>query len=163
MLDSALTSMTVGGRILGQSRTTEGLALRAAGSSREQHLPRQRHASAGGSSATWRPNWSGPKSAGPGNADLLEYVREHRAELVRAALAILRAHAVAGRPRTGGRRSDLRAMGPGRRGAVWFATGRDCNTTRRKAAEESPDRQNKLALLEAWGELPNGGPGGGSG
>jgi hypothetical protein len=44
------------------------------------------------------------------------------------------------------------------RGAVWFATDKDCNTTRRRAAEQSPDRLNKLALLEAWKELPDGGP-----
>jgi hypothetical protein len=47
------------------------------------------------------------------------------------------------------------------RGAVWYATGNDCLTNQRKAEDESPERLEKLALLEGWAELqrdeaPNG-------
>ena len=42
------------------------------------------------------------------------------------------------------------------RAAVWFATSNDCLTTQRKAADDSPDRLSKLALLEAWkSEVPD--------
>jgi hypothetical protein len=43
------------------------------------------------------------------------------------------------------------------RGAVWFATGRDCLATQRGAARVAPERQRKLALLFVWQKLPVGG------
>ena len=42
------------------------------------------------------------------------------------------------------------------RGAVWFATGNDCLINQRKAATDSPDRLEKLALLDGWAQLPRG-------
>jgi hypothetical protein len=42
------------------------------------------------------------------------------------------------------------------RGAVWYATGNDCLHTQRQAAAESPERLDKLALLEGWAQLPDG-------
>src|SRR5262249_5557104 len=42
-------------------------------------------------------------------------------------------------------------------GAVWFVTGNDCLYTQREAAKDSPERLDKLALLEGWGQLPEGG------
>lgn len=89
--------------------------------------------------------------------DLLGYVGEHRSELVRSALIILAAHTAAGRP-TGewGPLGSFEAWDPIVRGAVWFATGSDCNATRKVAAKQSPERLNKIALLDAWSDLPGG-------
>ena len=42
------------------------------------------------------------------------------------------------------------------RGAVWFVTGKDCLITQRAARDDSPDRLEKVALLQGWSELPNG-------
>jgi putative DNA primase/helicase len=90
--------------------------------------------------------------------DLIRYVLERRGELVRAALIILAAHAEAGRPRekTWGFLGSFEAWDLIVRGAVWYATGADCNATRKVTAELSPDRVNKISLLDAWADLPGG-------
>ena len=69
--------------------------------------------------------------------------------------------ALAGRP-TGdwGPLGSFENWDPIVRGAVWWATGEDCCTTRKTAAAEAPERLNKIALLEAWKALPGGGPDG---
>lgn len=89
--------------------------------------------------------------------DLRAYVTDRRGELLRDVLTILKAHAEAGYPNDGwpplGSFEDWDRIV---RGAVWFATGRDCCVTRRKAADEAPERLDKLALLEGWAELPDG-------
>ena len=81
-------------------------------------------------------------------------MHKHRATLLRDALIVLKAHAVAGYPK-----GDWAPLGSFYewdkivRGAVWFATGQDCNRTRQEAANESPERLRKLALLEALEEI----------
>ena len=84
-------------------------------------------------------------------------VLDARPEIVRDALTILRSHAQAGWPNGGW--APLGSFGHWDRvvrGAVWFATGRDCTTTQQIAAEESSERIEKLALLEGIRELPGG-------
>lgn len=89
--------------------------------------------------------------------DLIRYVLEHRGELVRAALIILNAHVAAGRPKgKWGPLGSFEAWDAIVRGAVWYATGADCNATRKVAAKLSPDRVNKISLLDAWADLPGG-------
>ena len=89
--------------------------------------------------------------------DLRAWAIEHRREPLRNALTILRAHAIAGRPTGGwGPLGSYEEWDPIIRGAVWFATGSDCLTTQRQAAQEMPGRADKLALLEGWSELPGG-------
>jgi len=89
--------------------------------------------------------------------DLRSYIRQNRAQLVRDALTILKAHALAGRPA-----GDWAPLGSYElwdqivRGAVHFATGLDCYSTCRAAAKDSESRLSKLALLEAWRSLPDG-------
>jgi hypothetical protein len=91
---------------------------------------------------------------------LLEYVREHRGELLAAALTILRAHALAGRPAAAtSRLGSFEHWDEIVRGAVVFATGHDPCETRRTMADEAPERKDQLALLEAWQALPGGGYG----
>jgi hypothetical protein len=160
VLDSMLTSMVVNDRILGQSKSTRGIELRCCWFLSGNNIVPGKDAYRRWLVCNLATELERPEERNDLRIpDLLSHVHAHRAEYVRAALVILRAHAVAGRP-TGG----WAALGSFEewdqvvRGAVWFATGRDCNTTRRKAAEESPDRLNKLALLEAWKDLPGGGP-----
>jgi hypothetical protein len=82
---------------------------------------------------------------------------ENRGEIVRDALTILRAHALAGWPNGGWPlQGSFEEWDRVVRGAVWFATNRDCLATQVRAAEESPDRLNRINLLEAWRELPGG-------
>jgi Bifunctional DNA primase/polymerase, N-terminal len=162
-LDSAITSMTVSERILGLSKTTEGLELRCVWFLSGNNISPGRDAYRRWLVCNLITELERPEERrGLTIVDLLAYTRKHRAELVRAALVILKAHAVAEHP-TG----DWAPLGSFEqwdrvvRGAVWFATGRDCNATRRTAADSAPERSNKLALLEAWRELPGGGEDGG--
>jgi hypothetical protein len=161
-LDSALTSTEVNERILGESRSTGPVELRCC-----WHVSGNNIAPAKDAHRRWlvcnlvteleRPEERDDLEV----PDLLAYVRQRRAEYVRAALVILRAHALAGYPNGGwAPLGSFEEWDRVIRGAVWFATGRDCNATRRKAADEAPDRLAKLALLEAWAELPQGGPDG---
>ena len=88
------------------------------------------------------------------------HVAEHRPEIVRDALIILKAHQAAGSPSHG--KPPLGSFEEWDRvirTAVWFATGNDCLTTQRQATAGSPERIKKLALIEAWKNLPDQGKG----
>jgi hypothetical protein len=90
--------------------------------------------------------------------DLIAHASRNRSGLLRAALVILRAHAAAGYPNGGwAPLGSFEVWDRVVRGAVWFATKLDCNTTRRNAAEDAPDRKARLALMHAWSELADGG------
>ena len=161
-LDSALTSLEVTDRILGQSKTTEGLELRCCWFLSGNNIVPAKDAYRRWLVCRLMTELERPEERGDLKIpDLLAHVREHRTEYVRAGLVILRAHAVAGRP-TGGwpPLGSFEEWDRVVRGAVWFASGCDCNATRRQAAEESPERLDRLALLEVWCELPSGGPDG---
>lgn len=157
-LDSSMTSMAINDRILGLSENTGDLKLRPAWFLSGNNISPGKDAH-----RRWLPCNLFTELERPEERedivvkDLKAHVLANRAELVRDALTILRAHAGAKRP--GG---DWAALGSFEewdtvvRGAVWFATGRDCNATRRKAADDAPARQAKLALLIGWTELPEG-------
>jgi hypothetical protein len=158
-IDSALTSLEVNERILGQSKTTDRLELRCCWFLSGNNISPGKDAFRRWLPCNLATNLERPEERNDLKVpDLLAHVRERRAELVRAGLIILRAHAVADRP-TGG----WAALGSFEewdrtvRGAVWYATGKDCNATRRQAADDSPERLDRLALLEAWAALPAGG------
>ena len=83
--------------------------------------------------------------------DVKAYITEHRRELVTAALTILRAYAVAGRPDQG-----LTTWGGFdewslivRAPLVWLGIVDPC-ATRRHVLEDDPDRKEAAALLSAW-------------
>jgi putative DNA primase/helicase len=80
-----------------------------------------------------------------------------RPSIVRDVLTILRSHALAGRP-TGGWAplGSFEEWDSIVRGSVWYATGRDCVATQFRAAEDSQDRRDRIALLEGLRELPGG-------
>ena len=149
VLDSALTARGgIGDRILGVSRTVEGLELRCCWYLSGNNVSPSKDAYRRWLVCNLITALEHPEERGdliiP---DIIAYVREHRAEMVRAALVILKAHAAAGRP-TGGWAplGSFEEWDRIVRGAVWYATGRDCNATRHQAAEESPDHLARLAL-----------------
>jgi len=157
-LDSALTSTVVEGRILGQSKESGSVPLRPCWYLTGNNISPGRDAFRRWIPSNLKTDLENPhERSDVEEKDLRRYVEEHRAELLGDALVILRAHALAGRPSCGGaplgsfEEWDLQV-----RGAVWFATGNDCLTTQRKAATDSPDRLEKLALLDGWAQLPNG-------
>jgi hypothetical protein len=160
-LDSAITSCMVNDRVLGKSESTDGIPLRPLWTASGNNISPRRDASRRWLPCNLKTSLEFPEERDDlKQPDLLAHVREHRGELVRLALLILRAHAIAGRP------VDWKApLGSFEqwdrivRGAVWFATGWDCNATRKNAAAEAPEYLNKLALLAAWKDPPNGGPG----
>ena len=82
--------------------------------------------------------------------ELLEHVCRSRGGILRDCLIILKAHALAGYPKgEWGPLGSFYAWDKLIRACVWWVTGADCNQTRREAANESPERLRKLALLEA--------------
>lgn len=84
-------------------------------------------------------------------ADLKAHVARHRPELVTAALTVLRAYHVAGRPD-----QHLAAWGGFddwsnliRAALVWVGEA-DCGKTRQHVIEDDPDREQTGTLLQAW-------------
>ncbi len=84
--------------------------------------------------------------------DLLAHVRKHRAELVIAALTVLRAYFVAGRPRYGKpRKGSFEAWDDIVRGAIIWAGGADpLGGVERIRAQADEDVDRLRALLCAW-------------
>jgi putative DNA primase/helicase len=157
-LDSALTSTQVGGRILGQSRETGPVPLRPLWTLSGNNVSPSRDAY-----RRWLPSHLRTDLESPHerddleDRDLLATVRIRRPELLRDALIILKAHAIADHPRGGWAPvGSFEEWDQVVRGAVWYATDEDCLTTQRQAAAESPERLEKLALLEGWSQLPDG-------
>jgi hypothetical protein len=157
-LDSALTSIIVEGRILGRSQESGPVPLRPCWFLTGNNISPAKDAFRRWLPSNLRTELENPhERSDVGETNLRQHIREHRAELLHDALVILRAHAIAGSPACGtaplGSFEEWDAMV---RGAVWYATGNDCLSTQRKAAMESPDRLQKLALLEGWSQLPDG-------
>lgn len=161
-LDSALTTAVVNDRILGQSKTTGEIPLRCvwmvSGNNIVPHKDADRRWLVCGLTTDLEHPEERDDLEIP---DILGHIAARRGELVATALTILKAHALAGRPSAGwpplGSFEEWDRIV---RTAVWFALGRDCTASRRKVAEEAPERLDRLALLEAWAALPNGGPDG---
>jgi hypothetical protein len=155
-LDSALTAMTWRDRILGRSEMTAELPLftvwYATGNNvalrgdvlrrivpcrletREERPEERREFTIEG--------------------DLLEYVQRERPRLVAAALTLLRAHAVAGRPDGGlNLLGSFEAWSRVVRSAVYWAIGRDPCRTREELRAADPEVLARVALIEGWAEL----------
>jgi hypothetical protein len=164
VIDSALTSTVTSDRILGQSRDSGNVPLRPT-----WHASGNNISPVKDSGRRWLRSNLTTTLEKPYERDDIEekHLRDstlkRRGELLGAALTILKAHALAGRP-TG--TTDGKPWAPlGSfedwdhvvRGAVQFATGNDCLHTQREGEKERPDRLNKAALLEGWLEVdPHG-------
>jgi hypothetical protein len=157
-LDSALTSTTINDRILGGNRRTGDIRWRTC-----CFLSGNNIAPYGDADRRWLVCNLTTKLERPHErkdfqiVNLQTHVEQNRAELLRDALTILRAHFVAGQP-TGNwaRFGSFEAWDSCIRGAIWFATGVDCCSTQREAADESPKRLKQIALMEGWWELKDG-------
>ena len=157
-LDSALTSTQVGGRILGQSRESGPVPLRPCWFLSGNNVSPSKDAYRRWLPCNLRTDLESPHERNDiEEQDLLGSIHDHRPELLRNALVILKAHAIAGHPREAWPRiGSFEEWDVIVRGAVWYATGNDCLHTQRQAAAESPERLDKLALLEGWAQLPDG-------
>ena len=157
-LDSALTSTIVEDRILGQSRESGPVPLRPVWFLTGNNISPGKDAFRRWIPSNLQTDLENPhERSDVKEKDLRRYAMEHRGELLWNALVILKAHAIAGRPACAAARlGSFEEWDDLVRGAVWFATGNDCLTNQRKAAAESPERLQKLALLEGWAELPGG-------
>jgi hypothetical protein len=161
-LDSALTTTVKGGRILGVSRIAEGVPLRPWWALSGNNISPGKDAY-----RRWLPcnlvtALEKPHERGDVSSDeLVDHVTRNRGQIITDALAMLVGHAQAGRPSHGlPKLGSFEEWDGVVRAAVWFATGNDCLTTQRKAADDSPDRLSKLALLQAWkSEVPDQGSG----
>jgi hypothetical protein len=155
VMDSALTSTITSGRILGQSRDSGDVPLRPVWVVSGNNIGPMADAL-----RRWFPcnlvtNLDSPHERKDiETKDLRQYVLDHRAEILRDAHIILKAHAVAGRPTDGwAPLGSFEEWDPIVRGAVWYATGNDCVQNQHKSATEMPERINRAALLEGWREL----------
>ncbi len=157
-IDSAMTATTIDDRVLGASRNTGEVAMRVSWFLSGNNVFPGKDAHRRWLVVNLVTDQEHPEERSDiRETDLRGAMLDARGEIVRDALTILRAHAQAGWPN-----GDWAPMGSFEqwdrvvRGAVWFATGRDCLATQRKVAAESPDRQAKIALLEGWREMVDG-------
>ena len=155
-LDSALTCETVNDRILGESRTTGEIDLRPSWFLTGNNVRPGKDAF-----RRWLPCNLETSLEHPEEREdikvrnIREHVLEHRGELLRDVLTILRGHGLAGRPPAAkARLGSFEDWDDIVRGAVMWSYGKDPCETRREAADESPERLQRLALLEAWKMLP---------
>jgi hypothetical protein len=157
-LDSALTTTSKGGRVLGLSKMVEGVPLRPCWCLSGNNISPGKDAFRRWIPCNLRTDLERPhERADLDVKDFKSHVAEHRAEIVRDALVILKAHAVAGRPSHGqGPLGSFEEWDEAVRAPLWFTTGNDCLTTQRQAADDSPKRLETLALLEGWRSLPKG-------
>jgi hypothetical protein len=155
-LDSALTTPSSDDRILGTSQMTGDIPLQVCWFLSGNNLSPAKDAFRRWLSCNLVSNLEHPEQRDDLEiGDLRGYLLERRGELVRDALTILRAHALVKRPKGNwGPLGSYEHWDKIVRGAVWFATDHDCCATLRKAADEAPDRQAKIALLAGWLELP---------
>jgi putative DNA primase/helicase len=161
-LDSAITADVVDDRILGMSRNTGEITLRVSWFLSGNNVSPYKDAHRRWLVAGLLSDLEHPEERSDLQIpDLRQYLCQHRGALVVAALTILRAYTLAGRPTHGwAPLGSFETWDPIVRGAIWFASGLDCCQTRREAADDSSERQNTIALLQGWRELPGGKDGG---
>ena len=158
VIDSALTSSNPGDRILGGNKTPEGIELRTCWFLSGNNVSPRKDAYRRWLVCNLKTDLEHPEERDDFELEkILAYALERRAELARDALIILKAHAAAGRPKGPwpGRLGSFEEWDEVVRGAVWYATGRDCYATQRKGSAKAPERQKKLALLEGWYAIPH--------
>jgi putative DNA primase/helicase len=152
VVDSSLTSTVTSGRLLGFSRDSGPVPLRPVWLLSGNNIAPYRDAYRRWLPCNLMTTLEDPHLRDDVTIrDLRRHVAENRARLLRAALVILRAHALEGRPHgLGAPLGSFEEWDEIVRGAVHFAAGVDCLETQRRATKESPDRLEKAGLLIAW-------------
>jgi hypothetical protein len=158
-LDEALTGTTWQGRILGKTKRTSEMPMTTVWFCSGNNLSYKGDLVRRVIPCRLEPEEERPEErSGFKVADLRGHVREHRAELVVAALTILKAHALAGRPQ----QPETKPLGSYEvwckviRAAVWWATGDDPAATREDIAAEDRGLADLAELLDGWSCLPGG-------
>jgi hypothetical protein len=157
-LDAAITGTTYKGRILGQTKRTQEIPVDTVWMASGNNLQLR-----GDMPRRVVPCRIVPLTDHPEERtnfripNLKEHVRQARPELVVAALTILKAHVLAGRPV-----AELSAFGSFEawsdvvRQAVFWSTGHDPHAARSVIPAESRGNPALVAVLEAWSRLPGG-------
>jgi hypothetical protein len=158
-LDMCLTASTIGGRILGESRVVDDVPLNmniyVSGNNISPQADAHRR---------WLPVNLVSEEENPHlRADLTEddygivdSFLADRDELLGHALTILKAHALAGRPRHGEPKlGSFEKWDDMIRSAIFYATNLDCIETQQKAAESSESYLQKHGLMEGFRKLTN--------
>jgi primase-polymerase (primpol)-like protein len=158
-LDSALTCTSRGGRVLGLSKIVDGIPLRPCWCLSGNNIGPGKDAFRRWIPCNLKTTLERPHERGDVDVkNLKAHIADHRAEIIRDALIILEAHAVAGSPpHKKGPLGSFEEWDDAIRAPVFYASDNDCLETQRKAAEDSPKRLEQLALLEGWRTLPEGG------
>ncbi len=85
--------------------------------------------------------------------NLSQYVRKFRRRYIEAALTIMRAYEVAGKPRTNVPAMDFKQWSRlVRESLVWLGC-EDPYKTQLRAKQEDPEKQNHKAIMELWSEI----------
>jgi len=154
-LDSALTCEVKGGRLLGVNRWVKDAPLRPCWFLSGNNVSPKKDAFRRWIPCNLRTKLENPHERQCEVHDIKSHVSEHRPEIVRDALIILKAHQAAGYPSHG-----MAPLGSFEewdhvvRAAVYFATGSDCLHTQRQATKDSPERIKRSALIQAWWNMP---------
>jgi primase-polymerase (primpol)-like protein len=153
-IDRATTGRTYRGRILGKSEMTPDLDLNAVlfcsgnnidlcGDVARRIIP-----------CRLESNLERPEERNDFTIkDLAGYTLEHRGELVCAAVTILKAFILAGKPDQGMVPMDFPAWCGLIRNATKWATGHDPAVGRKDLEESDPERQHCAAFVEGWHEV----------
>jgi hypothetical protein len=154
-LDRVLTSGMVRGRILGRSEMTPDLPISTVFYANGNNLGVTGDGLRRIIYSRLRSQEERPEERG-GFAipDLIGHVRRERGNLVVAALTIIRAYVVAGRPDPRLTPMDYRAWCGLIRNAVHWATGLDPCRPRAELRENDPETSARRALVHGWAELP---------
>ena len=148
-MDSCITENTINERILGGNKLTGPIELRPTWFLTGNNIVPGRDAHRRWLVCSIVSDLDPPKNEMVTEGNLLEKVLENRSALLRDALIILKAHHNAGALMGVATAGDLRGVGSNSAGILWYATGRDCNTTRKILASESPELLRKRSLLTA--------------
>jgi hypothetical protein len=154
-IDSALTSRTRDGRVLGSNRYAKQVPIRPWWALSGNNISPGHDAF-----RRWLPVNLETDLESPHERDDLKIVkledhfRNNRPEFVRDALIILKAHSDCGGPGHGmGPLGSFVDWDDAVRAPAYFATGLDCLETQRQATKDSPEYVRKLMLLETLYEL----------
>jgi hypothetical protein len=159
VVDSMLTSTVVNDRILGLSRDSGPVPLRPTWTLSGNNISPTKDSPRRWLVSNLITTLESPhRREDIEKTELRSYAADHRAELIRLALIILKAHALAGRPTNKwAPLGTYEGWDPIVRGAVWYATGKDCTATQQAAEQNSTEHINKVAFLQGLKEVdPHG-------
>ena len=148
-LDSVITETTMNERLLGVNKPTGEIKLRPTWWLTGNNVVPGRDAHRRWLVSNIVSDLEHPEERVVEIENLLEHIYKDRGTLLRDVLIILKAHAINGyKNNWKAKLGSFYEWDTIVRGAVWYATGQDCNQTRREAAAESPEYLRKLSLLD---------------